>query len=393
MIVRDLESKLKAAARHHPVVTVTGPRQSGKTTLCCMAFPDVELVSLEQPDVREFASTDPKEFLRQFKSRVILDEIQRVPELTSYLQVVVDRKKENGQFILTGSNNFRVMEAVSQSLAGRTAVLELLPFSIAEISRFGRRREELFETLLMGGFPALHDRLPPRDEWLGAYVMTYIERDVRQLVQVGNLVQFQTFMRLAAGRTGQLLNVSALGADGGVTHNTARSWLSVLEAGYLVVRLSPWAGGLTSRLVKSHKLYFVDSGLLCYLLGIRSGEELLRHPLRGPIFEGWVVTELMKNAAHTGRRPEFFFFRDAKGFEVDLLFRTASGWTAVEVKSGTTVADDWFSPLLRFERTVVPMLPGGGATRKVIVYGGEDEYTRRGCRVTPWHRIASLAME
>jgi len=393
MIVRDLESKLKAAARRHPVVTVTGPRQSGKTTLCSMAFPDVELVSLEQPDVREFASADPREFLHQFQSGVILDEIQRVPELTSYIQVVVDRRKKNGQFILSGSNNFRVMEAVSQSLAGRSAVLELLPFSMAEISRFARPRESLFESLLMGGFPALHDRLPPREEWLGAYVMTYVERDVRQLLQVGNLVQFQTFLRLAAGRTGQLLNVSALGADCGVTHNTARSWLSVLEAGYLVVRLSPWVGGLTSRLVKSHKLYFVDSGLLCYLLGIRSGEELLRHPLRGPIFEGWVVTELMKNALHSGRRAEFFFFRDAKGFEVDLLFQTGSGWTAVEVKSGTTVADDWFEPLLRFERAVAPMLPGNGATKKAIVYGGEDEYIRRGCRVTPWHRIASLAAE
>lgn len=398
MIARHLSRTLKAAARDYPVVTVTGPRQSGKTTLVRTVFHRHRYASLEDPDARAFATEDPRGFLDQFRGRVILDEVQRVPDLFSYIQGIVDRVDRPGQFILSGSQNFLLLHRVSQSLAGRCAVLRLLPFSRSEL--IGRpvrditkpspvRRPagaptqtttaDLFETLFTGGFPRIHDKGLKPQSWLANYYQTYLERDVRDLLNVGDLEGFGRFVRLCAGRSGQLLNASSLAADAGVSHTTARRWLSILEASFVIYLLRPHHRNFNKRLVKSPKLYFVDTGLLCYLLRVQNPADLIAHSARGPIFETWVVSEALKNFYNRGAGPDLYFWRDSAGHEVDVLIDQGAKQIPIEVKSGQTVASDFFADL-DYWRNLAGQASGGAA----LVYGGEASYKRQGVSVVSW---------
>lgn len=387
MITRVISEFLQSSATRFPVVVVTGPRQSGKTTLCRSAFPDVPYASLEPPDVRRFAADDPRGFLGQYPGGAILDEIQKAPELTSYLQPLVDERRD-AHWILTGSENLALTASTSQSLAGRAAMLELLPLDAQELTGAGLLAPTIEEALWRGGYPAIFDRGIAPNRWLGSYVGTYIERDVRQLRQVGDLEAFQTFLGLCAGRAASLLNLSGLGADAGITHPTARAWLSLLEASYLAIRLQPWHQNLGKRLVKTPKLHLLDSGLLCYLLGVHAPDQLARHPQRGAVFESWVVSELVKQETHRGRAPRMWFYRDERRLEVDIVLERDGALWLIEAKSGRTVADDFFDSLraLRgaFKRKHTDV-------RAVLVYGGDEDQVRSGIEVRSWRRLHELA--
>jgi len=345
MIPRNLAGPLRDLAKRYPVVTVTGPRQSGKTTLCRATFPDTAYVSLEPLDEREFARTDPRGFLRLYADGAVIDEVQHVPGLLSYLQAEVDERPMPGRFILTGSQHFGLSAAVSQSLAGRTGVLYLLPLSLDELRRFPSPPTGLFATLWSGGYPRIFDQGLPPDRWLADYTTTYVQRDVREVLNVGDLQAFTTFLQLCAGRTAQEVNLSSLGADAGVSHNTAKSWLSVLEASFICFRVPAWHRNLGKRLRKAAKLHFVDSGLACRLLGIRTAEQLIHHPLRGAIFESWVASEAYKARAHRGLDPSLFHLREDRGAEIDLVVEAADEFLLVEAKSGATVVPDAHRPV------------------------------------------------
>ncbi|MBI5510413.1 MAG: ATP-binding protein [Deltaproteobacteria bacterium] len=389
MIERDLRAVLKASARKYPVVTLTGPRQSGKTTLCRAAFPKKEYVTLEALDVREYATQDPKGFLAEHRAGAILDEIQHAPGLLSYLQGEVDDNPAPGRFVLTGSQHLAFTAAVAQSLAGRTAVLTLLPASLKELRRFPKHPDELWATVWAGGYPRIHDRHVPADRWLADYLTTYVQRDVRQVLNVGDLQAFTTFLRLCAGHTGQVLNLSALGGDCGVSHNTARAWLSVLEASYILFRLPPWHRNLKKQLTKAPKLHFFDSGLACHLLGLRQPSDLVHHPLRGALFESFVVAEAYKARVNHGLAPDLFYFRDHKGLEVDLVVESPSAVVLAEVKSGETVADDFFAPLRRVSSMFEAK--GGRATPECrVVYGGAKGQRRSDVRVVSWRELDAV---
>ena len=384
MVQRRIQPVLEELARSFPVVTVTGPRQSGKTTLCQMTFPKLRYISLEDPDQRRFAVDDPRGFLGELAGGAILDEVQRAPELTSYLQGVVDDDPRPGRFVLTGSVNLGVRSDLTQSLAGRTALVELLPLDIEERAALSPV-DDVWQAVWQGGYPAIHHRGVPADRWLGAYVRTYVERDVRQHLAVADLAAFQGFLELAASQTGNLVNQSALGEGVGVSHNTARSWLSVLEAGYIVHRLPPLHRNLRKRVVKAPKLHFIDSGLACWLLGIRKPEELKSHPLRGALFESWVVAEIAKACANRGVRPRLHHWRDHRGREVDLVIDRGRDLLAVEVKAGATVHPSFFESLERFSglaREAVPPPPDG--VRRVVITAGSDRQQRTAGLVLPW---------
>lgn len=376
MIERILKAHLLALFAQYPVVTVTGPRQAGKTTLCRSTFPELPYVNLESPDVREFAEDDPRGFLARYGDGAILDEIQRTPELLSYLQAHVDELDRNGIFVVTGSQQLTVSEAISQSLAGRTALLRLLPLSIAELSE--TRASLATDRLLFTGFyPRIYDRRLDPTQALGDYFETYVERDVRQLGGVRNLSAFQRFVRLCAGRVGQLLNLQSLGNDAGVSHTTAREWLSVLEATYIVFLLPPYHANVSKRLIKTPKLYFYDVGLASCLLGIESERQIFTHPLRGGLFENLVIGEALKHRFNQGRRSNLFFFRNRRGTEVDLLYTLGDTVVGVEVKAGATVAASYFASL----DVLTALLPNQVAGR-LVVYDGRHDETRHGIVVT-----------
>ena len=390
MIPRDAEPRLRSLAALYPIVTVTGPRQSGKTTLCRSTFPGLQYISLEPLDVREAALSDPRGFLAQLPNGAVIDEVQHAPGLLSYLQVEVDERPTPGRFILTGSQQLHVNAAVTQSLAGRTGLIQLLPPSWAELRRFSNAPSDLFQVLWAGSYPRIYDRAIPAGQWLADYVATYVERDVRQLSRVTDLRAFTDFLRLAAGRTACEINLSKLGADAGVTHNTARAWLSVLEASYLVVRLPGWHATIRKRVVKAPKLHFLDTGLLCYLLGIREPEQLLSHPLRGAVFETWVASELYKQNAHSGRETSLYHYRDAARVEVDIVADGDGAVILAEAKSGATVASDFFTTL----RDLTPKLRTALAPRAIegrIVYGGAARQVRGEILVLPWSEIDSVS--
>mgnify|MGYP003429016548 CR=1 FL=1 len=381
---RDIQPHLMRRARESPVVVLTGPRQSGKTTLVRAAFPSKPYQNLEAPDVRDRALADPRGFLEGFPKGAVLDEIQRAPDLLSYIQVDVDERRQRGRWILTGSQDLLLLSSVSQSLAGRAALLELLPLALPELRTASWLGKDLFTVLFRGGYPAPFQRRESLQAWLADYVRTYVERDVRQVLAVGDLLAFQTFLRLAAARTGQLLNLSQLGSDAGVSHNTARSWLGVLEASYLVVRVPPFVRNVGKRLVKTPKLHFLDTGLVCYLLGIRSAEELRAHPLRGAVFESWIVSEVLKAQRNSGLPSNLAFFRDAHGLEVDLLVQRGKDIVAVEAKSGSTVATDAIDPLSR----VATLVPEIG--EQIIIHGGSDTWSLRSARAVPYLALDSI---
>ena len=376
MIEREITPYLVRLFEQYPFVTVTGPRQSGKTTLCRAVFPHLAYVNLEAPDQREFADSDPRGFLSRLGEGAILDEIQRVPELLSYLQVMADETGRNGLFVLTGSEQFRLSDAINQSLAGRTALLRLLPFSLAERRRAGAS-EDIDDILYSGFYPRIHDRKLEARQALGDYFETYVERDVRRIGEIRNLSSFRRFVRLCAGRVGQLANLSSLGGDAGVSHTTAGHWLTVLEASYVVFRLPPFHANIRKRLVKTPKIYFYDVGLASHLIGIEHAGQLSTHPLRGPLFENAVVVEVLKHRFNRGRRSNLSFFRDAQGLECDLLYENGNGMSAIEIKSGATIASDWFNSLNRVT-TVLPRI-----TSRAVVYGGSDRQSRRDGEVVP----------
>ena len=377
MIERDIAPCLVRLFEQYPFVTVTGPRQSGKTTLCRETFPYLAYVNLEAPDQREFAESDPRGFLSQLDEGAILDEIQRVPDLLSYLQVLADEKGQNSLFILTGSEHFKLSEAISQSLAGRTALLRLLPFTLEERERAGVSGA-MDDIIYTGFYPRIFDQgLEPRQA-LGDYFETYVERDVRRLGEIRNISSFQRFVRLCAGRVGQLTDLVSLGADVGVSHTTARNWLNVLETSYIAFRLPPFRKNIRKRLIKSPKLYFYDVGLASYLIGIERAEQVATHPLRGALFENMVVVEALKYRFNLGRPSNLSFFRDSRGLECDLLFEAASGMGAIEIKSGATIAADFFDSL----DAIAKLIPE--ISMKVVVYGGTDRQSRSAGEVVPF---------
>ncbi len=368
---------------------VTGPRQSGKTTLCRAAFPEKPYVSLEAPDVQEFARDDPRGFLTRYRDGAILDEVQNTPSLLSYLQVEVDERPAAGRFVLTGSQNLAMLDKVSQSLAGRVGILRLLPPSYDELLRFPEAPRDLFEVLWSGAFPRIHDLRIPAGAWLSDYVATYLQRDVRQILNVTDLTAFAGFLRLCAGRTGQILNLSALGADAGVSHVTARSWLSVLEASFLCVRLPAWHRSIVKQVARAPKLHFLDTGLACYLLGITAARQLEVHPLRGAIFESWVAAEILKAQVHNGQEPRTFHLRDTAGAEIDLVVECGSTAILAETKSGATINADFLRPLIRMAERVRVVRPDLQIDTRLI-YGGTDTQVRQGVQVMPWAQIQTV---
>lgn len=366
MYQRFIKAELEALVIDYPVVTVMGPRQSGKTTLVKTTFPQMPYVNLEALDVQEIAQLDPKSFLARYPDGVILDEIQRVPSLLSYIQVIVDERQKKGMFILTGSHQLELHQAITQSLAGRTALLNLLPMSLAELMEAGIEIS-MDEALLKGGYPRIFkDQLDPTKAYRN-YFQTYVERDLRQIINVKDLVQFQRFIRLCAGRVGQLLNLESLGNEVGVSSNTIKEWISVLEASFILLRLQPFHENFGKRMIKSSKLYFTDVGLACYLLGIESIEQVSRDPLRGNLVENLVVLELIKARFNQGLDPQIYFFRDAHGHEIDIIFQSGNKLIPIEIRASKTFNKDFLKRLYFFQKLV-----GERANNGYVIYGGDS---------------------
>jgi uncharacterized protein len=386
MIPRDLGDKVLQLSKGFPVITVTGPRQSGKTTLVRALFPEYTYLNLENLDIRLAAEEDPRRFLGIYaKSGVIIDEAQKVPHLFSYLQEIVDESGKLGKYILTGSQNFLLLEKITQSLAGRVAVCHLLPFTQHEIKNTAVVESELNAMLFRGGYPVLYDRPVEPVDYFPSYISTYIERDVRSLKNIGDLSTFQRFIKLCAGRTGQILNYSSLGNDAGINYKTVQSWISILEASFVVFLLRPFHKNYGKRVVKQPKLYFFDTGLLCSLLDIQSPEQLENHYLRGGIFESFVISEYFKSVYHLGQRPSAWFWRNNTGHEIDLLIEKADILSAVEIKSGETINQSFFKGLEYF-RT----LSNDAKTPYALVYGGNSNQVRKNIKVFSWKSVQSL---
>jgi uncharacterized protein len=386
MIPRHASPRILRLMQGFPVVTVTGPRQSGKTTLVKSLYPDRPYVSLEAPVNRDFARQAPFDFLRQFPNGALIDEAQHAPQLFSQIQDVVDADGRMGLFVLSGSQNLSLISGVAQSLAGRTAVVELPPLSLAELRDVDSVRNDCTHHLVQGFFPALHARDVDAHEWLQSYLITYVERDARQLAAIQDLSAFQRFLRLTAARTGQLLNMQSLASDVGVSDKTVKHWLSILEACYLVHFVRPHSANFGKRLVKMPKLYMTDVGLAASLIGIRDESQARTHPLRGALFETLVVNELLKNRMNAGLREPLHFWRDNIGTEVDVVLERAGAIAAVEIKSGLTVASDAFSNLDKWRKYAAGK-GGFSAVHPALVYGGQARFTRDGVDVMPWSAL------
>ena len=380
--IRDAQVKVLQFAKQYPVVTITGPRQSGKTTLCKMLFKHKPYVSLESPDERQFALSDPRGFLEKYPQGAILDEIQRAPELLSYIQGIVDDKPKAGFFILTGSHQFELMNTISQSLAGRTALVTLLPFTLKEA--YGKTLPKLEAVLYAGFYPRIFDKKLSPTEAMSFYFSTYIERDLRSLINVKELSTFENFMKLCVARTGQIVNYSNLASDCGVSHNTVKHWLSILEASYVIKLLQPYYKNINKRVIKAPKLYFLDTGLACFLMGIHDAKQLEAHPLRGALFETLVMTEILKSRCNQALVNGLYFYRDHAGNEIDLVLDRGSALDLIEIKMGKTIHSDFFKGIHYYQKN------SAQKTKAHLVYGGEAQHVQEQVQILGWKKVGAV---
>ena len=384
MIPRQLKNELLLQLSEYPIVTVIGPRQAGKTTLVRASLPDYDYVSLENPETRHLALEDPKAFLHQHPGKVIFDEIQRTPELLSYLQEIVDQQGQNGQFVLTGSHQLQLREAITQSLAGRTGILHLLPLSIVELEAANIRFDS-FEAYLFHGFlPRVHDQQQRPHTAYANYYQTYVERDVRQLIRLKDATLFEKFIKLLAGRVGQIINYQSLANDIGVDGKTIKQWISILEASYIVFALPPYFENFGKRAIKSPKYYFTDTGLLCYLLGIEKMEQITRDPLMGNLFENMVVLEAFKSRYNQGVTPNLYFFRDSQGNEIDLLHKSGSALIGLEIKAAATWHRSFKKTLQHFSGKIHEL------SEAYVIYNGDPITFSDGITALPYTKTGQL---
>lgn len=383
-IPRQLSQKAQQLAKKFPVVAVLGPRQSGKTTLVKEVFPKHPYVSLEDIDTRTFAQEDPRGFLAQYPNGAVFDEIQRVPDLFSYLQGVVDRSKRPGQFILTGSHNYLLSQSLTQTLAGRVALLTLLPLSLQELSS-SQAPKNLEAHIFSGFYPRIYDQHIAPTDWYPNYIKTYIEKDVRLIKNISDLNTFQKFLQLCAGRVGQILNLTGLGNECGISHNTAKAWMSILESSYILFLLPSFHKNFNKRIIKMPKVYFYDTGLACSLLGIESEQQLSTHYARGSLFESMIVADLMKQRFNQGLPPHLSYWRDRSGQEIDVIAEVGSVRRAAEIKLSSTIADAFFKGL-RYWQSVSGDLPKDS----FVIYGGEAMQKRRHATVLPWKETQKI---
>lgn len=386
LVEREIQKSIKRLAAKFPVVMISGPRQSGKSTLLKVCFPKHEYVSLENMDVRAFAQADPRGFLNQFTKGAILDEVQRVPELFSYMQEIVDNRKKSGLFILSGSQNFLLMKNVSQSLAGRVAVLKLLPFSIAEIQEMRVSTANPYKLIFQGFYPRLYDkRIKPAD-FYPSYIETYLQRDVRELIRIGDLSKFTMFIKSCAARIGGMLNLSSMANDCGISVPTAKSWLSILEASYVVYLLQPHFQNVNKRLVKIPKLYFYDTGLACSLLNLKNEKQIELHYLKGALFENFVLMELLKKQYNNNAQPSIYFWRDKTGNEIDLMVDRGLNKTIVEIKATETIKFDQTKGISYYTK----LQEGKEELDAYVIYTGENHLKKEGISYVSWQNIAKI---
>ncbi len=378
MIIREAAVIIEQKIKQYPVIAVTGPRQAGKSTLVKFLFPNKPYVSLEDLDHRQFASSDPRSFLSQFPDGAIFDEVQHCPDLFSYIQTRVDAQNKQGLFVLTGSQQFGLFAKISQSLAGRVGFIQLLPFTLGELQAANCAPSSIEDLLLKGMYPPVYDRNIPASSWYSDYILTYLQRDVRQLLNVHDLRTFHSFLQMCAARTGQLLNLSSLASDCGITHNTAKSWISILEASYILHLLPPHHRNFNKRLIKSPKLYFYDTGLVCALLSIQKAEQLKIHPIRGQLFETWAVSELIKHRFNHGLLSNLYFWRDSQGHEMDVIIENGDQLTPIEIKAGQTINADYFSGVTYWRHL------DSSDTQSYLVYAGDQTQVRAVCNVVGW---------
>lgn len=386
IISRQAESILREKAGYYSIIAITGPRQAGKSTLAKKMFADKPYCSLEDLDQRRYATEDPRGFLSQYPNGAILDEIQHCPDLFSYLQTLVDANPQRGLFVLTGSQQFGLTQSITQSLAGRVGFIQLLPFTINELKNGNYLPDTIETTLFSGSYPPIYDRQIPAQTWYSDYVMTYVERDARQLLNVQDLRSFHRFLQVCAARTGQLLNLSSLATDCGITHNTAKAWISVLEASYIIFLVSPHFRNFNKRLIKSPKLYFYDTGLACLLSGIQDPKQLFTHSMRGALFETFVMSEMMKNRFNKGLLSNLYFWRDSQGHEVDMLIESGDNITPVEIKSGQTITSDFMAGL-QYYRDLSKQ-----SEQAWLIYAGEQnrKYQKNNVHVVGWRNMDEI---
>lgn len=382
ILKRNISKTMLEIVNQYPILAVTGPRQSGKTTLLKELFSDFKYISLENPDNREFAKEDPNGFLKRFSGKVIIDEAQRVPSIFSYLQTHVDSKKEMGQYIVSGSQNFHLMQEITQSLAGRVAIFKLFPFDFNELKESDLLSRDYLQNIIKGFYPALYDRKIKSQTFFSNYIQTYLQRDVSELIEIRDMNTFKDFLFLLATRAGQLLNMNAISKECRITQPTVKSWISALENSFIIFRLHPFYKNLKKRVVKSSKLYFYDTGLLSYLLRLKNIEELYTNPVKGTLFENMIISEYIKQMYHSNELNDFWFWRDTSGHEVDLLYHNGMELTATEIKATNTISKKHFEGLNYFEKLLKNI-----KVKKELVYSGQENMQRQGVEITGWDKI------
>jgi len=385
IIPRILSKKARSLSRSFPIIAIVGPRQSGKTTLVKMTFPKKPYISMEDMDTREFAINDPRGFLAGYPQGAIFDEVQRTPQLFSYLQTAVDKNNKPGMFILTGSQHFLLQENISQTLAGRVAILKLLPFSTSELNTSSFIFHNYEDYLFKGFYPRIYDKKINPQDWYPNYIQTYIERDLRLIKSINSLSVFQTFIKMCAARNGQLLNLSSLANDCGITHNTAKSWLSILEMSFIIFLLRPHHKNFNKRMVKMSKLYFYDPGLTCSLLDIENKKQIVTHPLKGSIFESFIISELLKHRYNLGLKPNIYFWRDKTGHEIDCIIEKTNKFIPIEIKAGKTPTKDYFKNLIYWNA-----LSQKNPLNSYVIYGGTSSQKRAAGNILSWKNISQI---